>query len=263
MADTKIKPEEKSVIDLLGIKEVPKDLKELEDLIKKATDKVVEKAKKDTEEEKNNIRKEAAKTEKDKLYSKIEGLEKSLKFLEDASKQKDNVALEAERLKKEAEDKLVKDKLPLEDRIKDLEQKLKESTEITESVAKKAESMLQLTLDSAKKEIHLRDMQVYAKDMIAQANGEIIPELVRGETKEEVDASVQAAKTRYQELIAKKTEKDAQRKLEEGKVSTTAGEQVITDTNIMTKDLWKMTDDEIKAFSKQTVDSLLAKHRTI
>lgn len=46
------------------------------------------------------------------------------------------------------------------------------------------------------------ELEYYKKEKIAEANGKIIPELVTGNTKEEIDNSIELAKKRYEEIVS-------------------------------------------------------------
>lgn len=110
-----------------------------------------------------------------------------------------------ERLKKELEE-LRKVTKELQDKEKSELEKLighnKElETKVVESERIKAE------YENALK---AKDVEIYKTKKLMEAGGELIPELVRGNTQEEIDASLELAKLKYAEIvenISKKAQK--------------------------------------------------------
>lgn len=94
----------------------------------------------------------------------------------------------------------------LETNSKQLAKDLKDGTKTNTKVS-------ELTLTISTLERQLEDLQVkyesdvnslkltsYKEKKIAEASGELIPELVTGDTEEEINASIETAKTRYAEI---------------------------------------------------------------
>lgn len=147
----------------------------------------------------------ARKEEKDKLYPKIDSLTKE----KDALVEKHNNALLKigtleeeitslkEKLTKEGKDdsEIVKElKAQLEKANKDLEgiqSTLVDENTIRESVRQELEAEYEVKL--------------YREQKLREVGNEIIPELVTGLTKEEIDATLEASKTRYNEIVGRVT----------------------------------------------------------
>lgn len=75
-----------------------------------------------------------------------------------------------------------------------------------EEVSKKLELMETSVVDQAAKaqeleaRLQAEKLMTYAQQRIAEAQGRIIPELVRGNSKDEIDKAVQLAKARFEEI---------------------------------------------------------------
>lgn len=144
---------------------------------------------------------ELAKTVKEKVSDEKSKLYDSIK------KERD----EKERLEKERDD--------LKKGLEDLEGKLKEAKrdedgsaesdrrikELEAQVEKTKSNALELATsmrDEFKKELDRRDLDAVRERLIKDANGKIVPELVQGNTLEEITKSVEGAKARYAEMAA-------------------------------------------------------------
>lgn len=127
-----------------------------------------------------NLLETARKQEKDKLYKTVEGKENTIKQLNDTItdlqnqlKTKEELSMESEKAlleqiqaMKEAQDKLIKD------------------------------------MEKEREQARLAEVQAYRTQKIAEANGELVEALVKGNTKEEIDASIEVAKAEYQKIVA-------------------------------------------------------------
>lgn len=181
----------------------------------------------------------ARKEEKDKLYPEITSLK---------SKNNDLLLVIGERDKKIAE---------LDSKISELEKQVEESTGKVSASKSKEISELRATISKleADLEISKRDteeiktrseLELYKVTKISQAGAEVIPELVSGSTREEIDAAIEASKQRYQEIISKAT----------GGVrlpnpSTTKLNE--TFSNKTPEDIRKMSREEYAEFRKQVL----------
>jgi len=149
------------------------------------------KKKEDLEREYAEKLKEAVALEKTKLYETIE------KEKEKASKLEAELAL-ARAIKKEEADKEEekrKEELDAKERIKELEAKQNEDSEKFRKILELQDKKYQLELDS-------RDLNLYKQQQINALKGKIIPELVSGSTKEEIDAAVKVAAERYELIVS-------------------------------------------------------------
>lgn len=117
--------------------------------------------------------------EKDKLYKTIELKDNTIKQLEK----------EIEKLKEEV-------------KLKE-EQGMADNQELLETIKqmKEAQDKLVEDLEAEKKARRQAELDSYKQKKIQEANGEILVELVTGETEEEIDESVELAKQKYQEII--------------------------------------------------------------
>lgn len=142
--------------------------------------------------------------EKAKLYPKMEKMEKELKEKEAVLKEREEelasakAALESKGAGTSEEGALLKTQ------ISDLQKQIKQTNENIAREKTEAEQKLKNAELQAYRERKLRDA------------GDLIPELVAGATPEEIDASVEASKAKYQELYQKALA-DAQAKANGGK----------------------------------------------
>lgn len=121
----------------------------------------------------------ARQQEKDKLYpslqakdEKIKALEQEIQTLKEQVKKKEESSLEGE-----------KELLAEIQALKEAQEKLLEQLEEERKKAEKAE------------------LEAYRAELISKANGEVIEDLVTGNTKEEIKQSFERARQRYQELV--------------------------------------------------------------
>lgn len=153
-----------------------------------------------TKAEANELLEKARKQEKDKLYGTIQSLQEKLEVLTEAQKadqeekkkirEEAEAAAEKERLAKlSSEDKLAEQLSALATKL-DREAKAREELE-----TKLAEEREARALDS------------YRQKALAEAGDEVIPDLIQGQSKEEIDRNVAIAKARFQELFKAATDK--------------------------------------------------------
>ena len=186
--------------------------------------------KEESSEEINKRIKEAVEIEKKKLYDTLgatkqeakEALEKINQYEKekaDLAKQKE----EAELKKKEELESQEKEKLDLSERLKQLEDSLKVKDE-----------QLKHTIDSQKKlfqeELSKRDLAVKREKLLGQHKGEIVPDLVIGNTEEELEKSLEKAKSRYKEIYEEAKKNVESASLNNGKLPTSSGQNKVPNT---------------------------------
>lgn len=132
------------------------------------------------------------------------------------AEEKNKLYPEIERLKAESNSKTVKvNDLMLalgtkENEIADLKKQLEKAQSgqaNNEELVKAQNTIADLTaqLEAEKNKVNQIELDYYKKAKLQEAEGKIIPDLVHGTTKEEIDASIEASKTRYAEIIASAT----------------------------------------------------------
>ena len=140
----------------------------------------------------------ARKEERDKLYPELNKYKEKVNNLMLVIAERDS---EIADLKKQLEDfKKENEKLK-----KDLESGTKTNKTISELTT--TISMLEHQLEELQAkydaDVTALKLEAFKKEKIAEAGGELIPELVTGNSEEEILASIEKAKQRYQEIIQK------------------------------------------------------------
>lgn len=132
----------------------------------------------------------ARQEEKDKLYPEITRLKGEI---EDKVKRVNELLLSLG----EKDETISK----LNSKITDLEKGSKKSeSEEVKGLNNKIEE-LQNTIALKDSEIATLKIESYKKEKMNEAQGKLIPELVRGTTQEEIDATIELAKQRYSEIL--------------------------------------------------------------
>lgn len=154
------------------------------------------------------------KEEKDKLYPEIEGLKTKVKNLEADLAAKNKEVRELNDQIKNADTNNDASKQELQKKIDQLEaeittlkdKKQKSATENEEKLQKQVDDLI-ARLDKQERDSEeaakKMKLEMFKKDKIAEAKGELIEELVKGETEEEITASIETAKTKYKEIVEK------------------------------------------------------------
>lgn len=162
-----------------------------------------------TEEDINKLIEKARKEEKDKLYGSIDDLKGNVKTLEDKIKADEEVK---EKLKAEADAKAEKSRLKnlsieekLTEQLNTIEEQLHQSHERQDKLEREAR-------ESAEKQ----ELEAYKAQILKDAGDEIITDLVRGNSKEEIDTNTAIAKSRFQEIFQAAKEKAEGKKREVG-----------------------------------------------
>lgn len=184
----------------------------------------------DSPEEIEKKIKEAVEIEKRKLYDSLGATKKeakeALEKLEKYEKEKQDL----ENQKKEAEEKKRKeleaqerDKMDLKERLAQLEESLQNK-----------DSQLQMTLEKQKEtfqeELKKRDLELKREQILSQHKGEIVPDLVRGNSVEELEKSVEQAKNRYQEIYEQAKKSLEESSINNGKLPTSSGQNKVPNT---------------------------------
>lgn len=140
----------------------------------------------------------ARKEEKDKLYPQIDALKGSIKEIQEILKAERE---EKEQIRREAEEKAEQKRLS----------NLSDAEKHTEAL-KRIEEQLKLEREERQKlerqwndQRQAQELETYRQTLIKAAGDDILPELVTGNTKEEIDASFAIAKARHAEYVEKIT----------------------------------------------------------
>lgn len=135
----------------------------------------------------------ARKEEKDKLYPQITELKESIKemqeYLRQEREEKEQIKADAEAEKERRRQEKLSDSEKTLEAIRKLEEKLTEEREERRKLDERWEA-----------EKRKNGLEAYRQLAIQAAGNDIIPELVTGNTEEEIDNAVQIAKARYAEL---------------------------------------------------------------
>ena len=184
----------------------------------------------------------AGKTEKDKLYSTLNKKDELNKALKE--KLAGYEIVDAEKVKQAEEEERAK--LDANDRIKLLEdQNLK--------IAEESKGLLLEVRESFNNELLKRDLEVYRQKVLAANTGEIIPDMVLGKTKEDIDNAVIVSKTRFQELFKAQQQKEDNDKLGNGYLPQTPDNNKLpneTNPDGGGKNVWEMNKDEFAKYSE-------------
>lgn len=146
-----------------------------------------------TQAEVNKAVEKARKEEKDKLYPQLEALKDSIKEVQESLRQERE---EKEALKREQADK---EERARQAKLSDSEKQLEAIRNIEEQLRLEREERIraeQKWEDAQKK----NEVSRYREALLRDAGDEIIPDLVRGESVEEIDKTFAIAKARYEEL---------------------------------------------------------------
>jgi predicted RNase H-like nuclease (RuvC/YqgF family) len=137
----------------------------------------------------------ARKEEKDKLYPQIETYKKKNNDLLLVVGERDK---EITDLKKEVET-LKSTNKTLEDGLKDGKASNKELTDAKLEIDRLKKALEDATVEHENKLSSIK-LENYKTQKIAEAQGQLIPELVTGNTEEEINASLEASKQRYAQI---------------------------------------------------------------
>ena len=149
-------------------------------------------------EEVIKAKKNTAEVEKNKLYSTIEKQKAenaNLKSKLDAIKEAEKIAKE-EKAKKEEAARLAA--LSQEEKVNEMLNKQQQQiSNLTE--------VINLNKIDTEKKMKLKDIELHREKLLHSANGQVIPELVSGESIDELEDSFEVSKKRYEEIQKKIT----------------------------------------------------------
>lgn len=199
-------------------------------------------------------KKEAASKEKAKLYDTIEAAKKSAAENEKKIKEIEAKA-EAER---KAEEQKIKDEMDAKERLKLLEAQQEENT-------KRFNEMMELKTSQFESELKKRDLAVMREKLISEARGEIIPEIVQGNSEEELVQAAEKARARFREIAEAQRKQFADTLIKEGKIPGPDGSDKITEGDKSKsasgqkslQDIFSMTKDDFLKYK----DSVLSQYK--
>ena len=187
----------------------------------------------------------AVKTEKDTLYQTIEHhkakADEAQKALADAKAQ-----LEAAT---KTEGTGSKEAMEAQAKIAALETSLTELKDTTKRLLEEQSANFNSVLQK-------KDLEVKKEKLIADAKGEIIPDLVSGETEEELIASVERAKTRYKEVVAEIKNRNEQQQLANSQVPGASGHSGNGQISGGTPNVFAMSKEEFDEYAKKELEKI-------
>jgi predicted RNase H-like nuclease (RuvC/YqgF family) len=137
----------------------------------------------------------ARKDERDKLYGEINKLKEKNNSLLLVIQDRDNKIVDLEK----QVGKLDKDYKKVSKDLEDGTKTNKTVSELTATISTLERQLEELQVQY-ESDVNSLKLNSYKKEQIASAGGEIIPELVTGNTEEEITASIELAKQRYAEI---------------------------------------------------------------
>jgi len=199
----------------------------------------------------------ARKEEKSKLYPKIERLEKKIEELTEKNNKK---VLKVEELNEQIESlendlETAKEKATQSDdkRVQDLQSEIEEKESKIESLQKQVDDIEPVNEEELRKEIREEvenefEVKLYKEQKINEAEGEVIPELVIGETKEEIDETFEKAQERYNEIVENtgRSNNNNQRRSADNPSTDSTGELDLANANPR-----NMSDEDYAEFRKK------------
>lgn len=192
--------------------------------------------------------KKAVQSEKTKLYDSLEKEKKEKKALEN-----------------KLEELLKNQPVKTEDKKEDtgaIEAKLSALEKQREEDRKRFEEILSKTSVGFQEELKKRDLEALKFKLIAEANNEVIPEIITGNSVEELKESFEKAKLRYKEVEEKSKKTLLENLIKEGKIpeqdvtkKTNSGQT--TKVNASLQDIFTMSAEEFEKYkdviSKKTL----------
>lgn len=230
--------------------EIPEE--SLAEFRKTVVEEVTEAARSIFEEEK----KSAIQAEKTKLYETIEKTKKRNTELEAEIKKFSDA--EAEKKKKEEEER--KSNLDATQRIQELEGQINQLVEVNKTTGERFKELLTLQDEKYTKELTKRDVGLYREEAIRKCGGAVIPELVQGETTEEIDRTIEISKKRYLEIKGAASDEKKKDEYKNGEFPKPSGESRKDSSsspeddghgNKSYADILKMSDEEYKKYRDQ------------
>lgn len=191
-------------------------------------------------------------TEKSKLYDSL----KKEKERADQAEARAREAAEALRSREDEEAAARNQELTAAERLAAIEAQQKAERVRTQEI-------LDLQEKKFAEELARRDLEVLRERKIAEAKGEIIPELVMGNTAEEIEASVVKAKERYLAILEEGRKKIENATILSGRLPEPSGKDApgVEPTkrefgNKSYEDLMNMDADDFSRYAKEQLDLL-------
>ena len=122
---------------------------------------------------------------------------------------------------------------------------LKNALELSE---KRSKEMMEELSKGFQAKLDAKDLEVYKSNLIASAKGEIIPELITGSTREEIDLAFKNSLDRYKQIKTNAIKAQDHAKLQDTVDPVESGKGV--DTVLNNKDLNAMSDEELAQFKR-------------
>lgn len=198
----------------------------------------------------NAMLEKVRKQEKDKLYPKIEKLEAELK---EGAKALQEMAAKLAAAEQEKQD-LTNGKVTAQDVLK------KQMDEQAKAMDK-----LRVDLEVGKKEalmkIQSAELKAFREQKLREAGADLIPELVMGNTEEEIVASLEKSKAKYQEVYQTALDKEKTKQpppAGAGKTNPPAGAGSGGKKEYTQQEISKMSLEEYKAKRQEILGSLKA-----
>lgn len=197
-------------------------------------------------------RKETATTEKNKLYKNSEKQKTEIKDL-------NTKLFEYESKENEATAKVEKERL---DKLSDDDRRDEQYKTQEEKIAKLtgAFDLLQKETDN---KLEKKDLELHREKLLTTADGKVIPEMVAGKTKEEIELSFEKAKDRYESIVQIEIARHTKEKPEtQPAVSTETPLQTKTPSSasqgdaMNLEDIMKMPKDEFDNYSEKRLKEL-------
>ncbi len=226
----------------------PEETKNVPDIEKLVEEKVQATMQKKTAELEGTYEekfKAAISTEKKKLYETLALKESKIKELEETLQLKKAEAARGDTVTKDD----VKEAKELELRLSELQKQQKATEDRFAEILALQEEKFKATESSFKKELEDRDLAVYKANKLLNANEGILPELVTGKTREEIDASFELAKARFLEIEESIKKKLSKELVDKGHIPETR-KPLIT---VQQKDLLKMSREDFQKYKEEVL----------
>ena len=195
--------------------------------------------------------KEAASKEKEKLYDTVEKYKKDLETLANKAEMEE---VEKQKLLQEESDKK-KAELSAQERVAELEKDL-------DKTSKRFEEVINIKDLEFKEALRKRDLAILRERLVAEAKGEIIPELVQGDSEEQINEAAELARLRYKEIVENQKKQLTDELIRTGKIPGPDGKDKKDTTTDLTggrsikevfelpeEDFIKYKDEVLKKFS--------------
>jgi hypothetical protein len=217
-------------------------------LTKEEVQALLDKQKEDFDKTLKEAVKEAASKEKEKLYDTVEKYKKDLEVLAVSAKKEQE---EKDKLLKAEEDKK-KEEMSAKDRVTQLEVEMTKTT-------KRFEEAISLKDVEFKGELAKRDLEIFKEKLIAEAKGEIISEMVKGTSEEELKQSAEQSKVRYKEIVENQKKQLTDELVRLGKIPGPDGKDKqdqtpgVSGDERSVADIFTMPEEEFSAYKDEVL----------